>query len=470
MLLRSDIKLPLIASLPEDVQAEILDIAFEFPSLPSGLGIGIEFSAHSLSKAQQMGVLLGMFLTEKLALTQESLSSLLLCTIDIYNNYLNMPYHSSDHAIDVAYMTYYLMNDISIAEHVSLNPLEIAVLLISALGHDVLHTGRSNAFEKNRHTDISILYNGVSILENQSSLFVRQTIQKHNLIYHLNFARNQKELPSDNNVEKQILDSIHECIIKTDMIHHFALLNTLVEFADYGKNEETDAGKLYSCNSSSNMLLHVELNTPAMRQDMLNIILHAADISNPTRPFNISKKWSDLILKEFRAQAETEIRLGLPCSFPDTIYNQPRTQIQFTNIIVQPFFEALCELFPRVVNMLDFITDNAKDWEALLLKEEGETGEAFNVLGYKKTTNFIEEDECKSRNVSIAAGTIQISESLEKYLEGIDLQTSRTSIQNLRERKFSLAKTMLKAMSLTLGQGHSETNIRVTEENQNVIS
>ena len=39
-------------------------------------------------------------------------------------------------------------------------------------------------------------------------------------------------------------------------------------------------------------------------------LVHAADISNPTKPFEISKRWSDLLLEEFFAQGDRYVRVA----------------------------------------------------------------------------------------------------------------------------------------------------------------
>jgi hypothetical protein len=470
---------------------ETLDLAFSF-SLSAK--IDINFDAHLQTRQQQIGLFVGMFLAQDLLTNAKSLKQLINFTIDILEGYADRPYHSAHHAIDVAYITYYLLMDMNIQQHVSLNTQEICVLLLSALGHDVLHSGRNNSFENNLKSNVSKLYNGFSVLENQSSTFVKHTILKYDLLNNLEFRKlrynisdfdpaednessvsilisdgtktnisGDTQQPTTNHVYEQMLNSIHECILKTDMIHHFSLLNTLVQFYGGVDDDEDETSKRMYSNSSSSNLLHFQLRTSKMRQDMLNIILHAADISNPTRPFKISKKWSDLVLAEFRSQAETELILGLPLSFPNTIYNQPRTQIQFTNIIVKPFFDALCDLFPSIITMLDHITANAKDWELLSLEESKNEQKPSN-----KTEHAPDVDISEHKNVSLISGTIEISESLEKYLEGIDYQTARPTINQYGARKFSLAKTMLKAFSRTLGHS-SESSFKGLDHSGGVI-
>ena len=48
---------------------------------------------------------------------------------------------------------------------------------------------------------------------------------------------------------------------------------------------------------------------------LLKALVHAADIGNPTRPFEIAKKWGINIVKEFFHQGDREKALGLEISF-----------------------------------------------------------------------------------------------------------------------------------------------------------
>ena len=48
---------------------------------------------------------------------------------------------------------------------------------------------------------------------------------------------------------------------------------------------------------------------------VLKALVHAADIGNPTRPFDIAMKWGVNIVKEFFHQGDREKTLGLEISF-----------------------------------------------------------------------------------------------------------------------------------------------------------
>jgi hypothetical protein len=89
---------------------------------------------------------MGMFLKLKLIETAQ-LQSLYHFAMLISKNYFANPYHCFHHAVDVTYIVYYLMEDMSLGDQIDLQPSEKAILLIAALGHDVLHPGTNNLYQ-----------------------------------------------------------------------------------------------------------------------------------------------------------------------------------------------------------------------------------------------------------------------------------------------------------------------------------
>lgn len=88
-----------------------------------------------------------MFVKLGMISSNDKLQKLFEFTVEISHNYGDNPYHSFNHAVDVAYMVFYLLEDMGIAEQADLNMADKAVMLFSALGHDVLHPGTNNLFQ-----------------------------------------------------------------------------------------------------------------------------------------------------------------------------------------------------------------------------------------------------------------------------------------------------------------------------------
>lgn len=46
----------------------------------------------------------------------------------------------------------------------------------------------------------------------------------------------------------------------------------------------------------------------------MNLVLHAADVGNPTLRFDLAAVWSLKVIKEFNRQVQEEEKLGYPVS------------------------------------------------------------------------------------------------------------------------------------------------------------
>ena len=98
-------------------------------------------------------------------------------------------------------------------------------------------------------------------------------------------------------------------------------------------------------------------------QNYMNLLIHSADISNPTKIFDIYFDWAKLVVEEFWDQGDKEKKLNLPC-FCDrdkvTVY---QSQLGFINFIEIPYFSLLAELNPK----MKFFYDNLLNNKSILL-------------------------------------------------------------------------------------------------------
>jgi cAMP-specific phosphodiesterase 4 len=97
-------------------------------------------------------------------------------------------------------------------------PVEILALLLAGLCHDVDHTGRNNAFEINKGTDLAILYHDVSVLEQHhaATAFFILNNPKYNILSRIG-------LEDRKTIRKLMIDSI----LATDMSKHFPMIAEL---------------------------------------------------------------------------------------------------------------------------------------------------------------------------------------------------------------------------------------------------
>ena len=108
---------------------------------------------------------------------------------------------------------------------------------------------------------------------------------------------------------------------------------------------ETDANKLFDA-----------------QQEVLNMLIHAADISNPAKPSKISQQWTDKVYEEFFRQGDLEKKLEIPvsmmCDRLTTNVNQ--AMIGFINFVVLPTIDILHNMLPELPEYSLNIRENLK--------------------------------------------------------------------------------------------------------------
>ena len=200
--------------------------------------------------------------------------------ISVQENYHDNPFHNFRHAASVTQFACLLSKSLNLAE--SLGKYGHFAVIFSAILHDVNHPGNTNLFEINSSSERALLYNDVSVLESHHCATTFRLMRQEGLNIMEGFS---KETAID--VRKMIVS----CILATDMSVHFQLVD---EFS-----RKTSASNWSTTGFPEKTLLG-------------KIVVHAADLSNPVRPFEIAKKWSLLIAEEFNKQVELERELGHP--------------------------------------------------------------------------------------------------------------------------------------------------------------
>lgn len=104
------------------------------------------------------------------------------------------------------------------------------------------------------------------------------------------------------------------------------------------------------------------------------MMFHLADISNATKPFEICRKWTDLLFVEFFNQGDKEKQNGLKVSmFMDrTNTNIASSQMGFIDFIIKPSFEVTVMLLPELYRFSEGIEKNKKCWETRIAEYQPE--------------------------------------------------------------------------------------------------
>lgn len=103
-----------------------------------------------------------------------------------------------------------------------------------------------------------------------------------------------------------------------------------------------------------------------------------SDLTNPTKNWTESYKWTCLVYEEFFVQGDKEKELHIPVGMLNdrSSINLAKSQIGFIDFIVQPSFELFNTYLPKVQKNMDQVKWNREKWtnmvtECNTLQEEG---------------------------------------------------------------------------------------------------
>jgi hypothetical protein len=130
---------------------------------------------------------------------------------------------------------------------------------------------------------------------------------------------------------------------------------------------------------AAKFLGHVEsnkgFNEPEAKLMLSCILVHAADISNVAKPFEISKKWSDRVFEEFLNQGDLEKANAMTISpyMDRNNTNQAKMNIGFSgnkeifimfvlDFVCRPLFVALASFSPHLKEFVENIDKNREKW------------------------------------------------------------------------------------------------------------
>ena len=164
---------------------------------------------------------------------------------------------------------------------------------------------------------------------------------------------------------KIIRKRILECVLSTDMALH-SKLSSFIKL----KIENFNIKNGINAEQISENLDDVALFS--LQQEFLNIILHACDISNPTKPLEIYVIWAERVMEEFYLQGDRERNLGLPISFlcDRQTVNISNAQVGFMSGICFPFFSSIIEITPTLSFLTDNINSNKQYYNSIIEKQE----------------------------------------------------------------------------------------------------
>jgi hypothetical protein len=205
------------------------------------------------------------------------------------------PYHGALHGADAALSVFYFLEEGGMRAALSLSEIQVLAVVLAALVHDLGHVGVNNQFLSASRDPIALTYNDRSNLENFhiASFFKIICKEEANI-----FARLEEE------EYRTARRTMIEMVLATDMAQHFKHVHELQQAIDAagdgtGAAGIEDAGKGTDWASAS------------VQELVCGVALHAADISNPVKEWELYEKWTVLVMQEFHSQGGKERAEGV---------------------------------------------------------------------------------------------------------------------------------------------------------------
>eukprot|EP00094_Tigriopus_californicus_P008805 TCALIF_08486-PA protein Name:"Similar to dnc cAMP-specific 3',5'-cyclic phosphodiesterase, isoform F (Drosophila melanogaster)" AED:0.10 eAED:0.10 QI:0/0.57/0.37/0.87/1/1/8/414/421 len=214
-----------------------------------------------------------------------------------------VPYHNSVHAADVLHSTNILLHSpalnvgsvlVGIGAAITSNtihksmlkslfqgvftPLEVLGGLFAAAIHDVDHPGLTNQYLINTSSELALMYNDESVLENHHLAVAFKLVQNKDCDIFINLNKKQRQT-----LRKMVIDMV----LATDMSKHMSLLADLKTMVETKK---------------------------VAGSGVLQNMVHCADLAGPTKPLDLYRKWCGRIMEEFFQQGDKERDQGLDIS------------------------------------------------------------------------------------------------------------------------------------------------------------
>jgi len=280
----------------------------------------------------------------------------LICFLTaVASHYRDNPYHTFLHACYVLHAVWMILTTTELSSYLAVH--ERLALCIAAICHDVDHDGLTNHFHVNIGSEVARRYNDASVLENHHCALTFAILERKNCALLASLPKN---------IQSEVRRIIIQYIMGTDMSNHFKLTSELCQL------------ELPLLPSDGDDEIPTELSVED-RVFLCKAVLHAADISNPVRSFDVDYFMAERVQEEFKNQTDKEKELGLPVMAHMDITSESmkyQAEVNFINFIVMPLWKRLAELFPSLDLCLHQMRANKEKFEKLAEYAKSEESEA----------------------------------------------------------------------------------------------
>ncbi|CAJ1406288.1 unnamed protein product [Effrenium voratum] len=269
--------------------------------------LSFSFDALSVAPEQRHPVMCSlarrMAVAEKLQVHDSSVDAYLQECLESMP--LDNPYHGQSHVLDVLQFLTTLLSETGLEQ--AMSPLQISVLVLAAAAHDVDHTGTTNnLLAEQGHEFVEESEEGVGAMESHSARRAEVLIEEL--------------LLQNATLQRLVRRTIHG----TDLAQHGRILENF-----HAAIQEREPQEFFQDTEHGVLLMQ--------------LLLKAADVSNPARPLQTAKAWNSQIYEEFYAEGDQVLSAG---GEPNPLHdrrtnNIPKSSAGFINFHVKGIFVAL---------------------------------------------------------------------------------------------------------------------------------
>lgn len=271
------------------------------------------------------------------------------------------PYHNKIHAADVVQSVHVLLQAPALDS--VFTDAELTAVIFACAVHDVNHPGVTNQYLVNTNDALAILYNDSSVLENYHLAVAFNLLTYPGCDILVNFTRKQRLT-----FRRMVIDMV----LSTDMSKHMSLLADLKTMVETKKV------------AGSGILT---LDNYEDRMQILQNMVHCADLSNTAKPLDLYTRWMNRLMEEFFLQGDRERAAGLDISpmCDRQTATVEKSQVSFIDFISHPLWETWSDLVhPAAQGILELLEYN-RNWYFNLIHSEEKAEDGNQTITSKQT-------------------------------------------------------------------------------------
>ena len=321
----------------------------------------------------------------------------------IQDGYQDVAYHNKIHGADVGRLWYYYATDWDLMSKAKLTEMDLCWLIIGGAVHDYEHLGYNNAFLVETSHEWAITYNDVSVCEHHHVAAAFEVIKR---VEGWNIFENMSR-----DDYKYMRKKITKSVISTDMSLHFDHIDKCKElFSNKDLKITNDDEKTF----------------------LMSMATCTSDLTNMSKRWTESYKWTWLVYEEFFVQGEEEKRLGLKVGHLNdrSNINIAEAQLGFIDFIVQPTFEIFSVYLPKLQKHVDQCKANRERWESMISEWDKLQEGGNKLLELFEQIEQIEEQDNP------------VEQSTESKSKAKMLRNKRTTIENVDELLKNIEATL----------------------------